>query len=228
MLSLKKGKICLCDEKGNQKDSVEFSFNPSSYTIKSTPAYKTVKQMGQDGEEQIFISGAARELSATLFFDSASDAAASLSPGIQKAVNENKLSPVTDKTKKLMSTVRIDGEQHTPPMVIFSWGNLNFKGRITSLTEEYTMFSMEGKPIRAKVQINIKEDLDEALTKKTSPFESPDRTKSRVIVEGMSLWSLAYEEYDDCEKWRVIAKANHIMNPLELVPGQVIKVPALP
>lgn len=228
MLSLKKGKIYLCDEKGNQKDSVEFSFNPSSYTIKSTPAYKTVKQMGQDGEEQIFISGAARELSTTLFFDSASDAVSSSSAGIQKAVNENKLSPVTDKTKKLMATVQIDGEQHTPPMVIFSWGNLNFKGRITSLTEEYTMFSVEGKPIRAKVQINIKEDLDEALTRKTSPFESPDRTKRRVIVEGMSLWSLAYEEYDDCEKWRVIAKANHIMNPLELVPGQVIKIPALP
>ena len=61
----------------------------------------------------------------------------------------------------------------------------------------------------------------------TSPFESPDRTKSRVVVEGMSLWSLAYEEYDDCEKWRIIARANHIMNPLDIRPGQVIRIPAL-
>ena len=52
-------------------------------------------------------------------------------------------------------------------------------------------------------------------------------TKSRVVVEGMSLWSLAYEEYDDCEKWRIIARANHIMNPLDIRPGQVIRIPAL-
>ena len=43
----------------------------------------------------------------------------------------------------------------------------------------------------------------------------------------MSLWSIAYEEYDDCEKWREIAKANNIMNPLDIRPGQVIRIPAL-
>lgn len=226
MLSLSKGKIYACDEKGNKGESLEFSFNPSSYTIKSRPVYKSVPAVGQDGTDTIFIHGAARDLSVTLFFDSASDASQSF-VGIQEAVKEDKLPPVTDKTKKLAGMVRIKGSSHTPPMVIFSWGNLNFKGVITSITEEYTMFTVQGKPIRAKVQLTIKEDLDEALTKKTSPFESPDRTKSRVVVEGMSLWSLAYEEYDDCEKWRVIAKANHIMNPLDILPGQVLKIPAL-
>lgn len=226
MLSMSKGRIYACDEKGRKGDSVEFSFNPSSYTIKSTPTYKTIPAVGQDGTDTVFIHGAARELSVTLFFDSASDASQPF-VGIQQAIKEDTLPPITDKTKKLTSMVQIEGSSHTPPMVIFSWGNLNFKGVITSITEEYTMFTIHGKPIRAKVQLTIKEDLDEALTKKTSPFESPDRTKSRVIVEGMSLWALAYEEYDDCEKWRVIAKANHLMNPLDIVPGQVIKIPAL-
>lgn len=226
MLSLSKGKIYVCDDNGNKGESLEFSFNPSSYTIKSTPTYKTVPAVGQDGTDTVFIHGAVKELTVTLFFDSASE---SQQPfvGIQEAIKEDKLAPVTDKTKKLTGMVRIKSSSHTPPMVIFSWGNLNFKGSITGITEEYTMFTLQGKPIRAKVQLTIKEDLDEALTKKASPFESPDRTKSRVIVEGMSLWSLAYEEYDDCEKWRVIAKANNIMNPLDIVPGQVVMIPAL-
>lgn len=229
MLALKKGKIYFCDEKGNKKtgDFLEFSFNPASYTIKSTTSYKAEKPIGQDGETPAFVGGPARELSAALFFDSAADWNQGLSPGIQEALKENQLSPVTDKMKKLSDMVHVDGKQHTPPLVIFSWGNLNFKGVVTSLSEEYTMFTMEGKPIRAKVQIHIKEKTDAELTKKNSPFESPDRTKTRVVVEGMSLWSLAYEEYDDCEKWRIIAKANQIMNPLDLTPGQVLKIPAL-
>lgn len=234
MLSLKKGTIHICDERGAAKTSVGFTFNPSAYTIRSTPLYQTVKKLGQDNTGSVFISGAARELSAVLYFDSASDSdllplflTPELSRALPMATLENQLKPVTDKTKLLAEAVRVAGEQHTPPTVIFSWGNLNFKGKISSLSEEYTMFSMEGKPIRAKVNITIKEETDEALMRKTSPFESPDRTKSRVIVEGMSLWSLAYEEYDDCEKWRIIARANHIMNPLDVVPGQVVKIPAL-
>lgn len=228
--SLKKGKIYLCDSKGNKKDYVEFSFNPSSYTIKSTPVYKTVQKLGKDSTSSVFLSGASRELSATLYFDSMGEVGASSLPGLglqSLEAMESQAKPVTDKTKKLMATVSVEGEQHKPPQVIFSWGNLNFKGVITSLTEEYTMFNKDGKPIRAKVSINIREDSDEALARMSSPFESPDRTKSRVAVEGMSLWLLAYEEYDDCEKWRRIAQANHIMNPLDLKPGQIIRIPAL-
>lgn len=229
-MALQKGKIKICDEKGNTRHTVTFSFNPSSYTIRSTPVYQAMPKLGQDGEDQVFISGASRELSTVLFFDSAGDTDLFSSGQLgqmSREKMENSLKPVTDKTKLLMETVRIVGDQHKPPKVIFSWGNLNFKGFITSLSEEYTMFSMQGKPIRAKVSISIKEDLEESLARKTSPFESPDRTKSRVIVEGMSLWSLAYEEYDDCEKWRIIARANHLMNPLDIKPGQVIRIPAL-
>ena len=47
------------------------------------------------------------------------------------------------------------------------------------------------------------------------------------VLEGSSLWSMAYEEYGDCEKWRVIAKANGLLNPLQIYPGQVLKIPAL-
>ena len=140
---------------------------------------------------------------------------------------ENQLRPITDKIKKLEQAAHVAGEQHKPPLVVFSWGNLNFKGIISDLSVEYTMFSMEGKPIRATVSLTMAEGKDPSLSAKESPFESPDRTKSRVVVEGMSLWSIAWEEYDDCEKWREIAKANNIMNPLDIRPGQVIQIPAL-
>lgn len=229
MLPLQKGKIYFCDDKGNVKSGeyLEFSFNPSAYTIKSNISYKTENQAGAANTEPMFIGVLSRELSTTLFFDSGANLRYSLKPGIHEMLKENELPPVTNQMKKLHEMVALKGELHTPPTVVFSWGNLHFKGVVTSLSEEFTMFTMDGKPIRAKAQITIKEKQDAELGKKISPFESPDRTKTRVVVEGMSLWSLAYEEYDDCEQWRLIAKANQIMNPLDIVPGQVLKVPAL-
>ena len=59
------------------------------------------------------------------------------------------------------------------------------------------------------------------------PLESPDRTKCRTLYEGQSLWGLAYEEYGDPEKWKEIARENHITNPLQVKPGQVLRLPAL-
>ena len=230
--SLKKGKISICDDKGKPGESINFTFNPSSYHITSTPHYKDVPHLTQDTEKKEFLGGVSRRLSATLIFDSYSDgdlfsnAEAALVTNMTLGV-ENKLKPITDKLKKLEQAAHVAGSQHKPPLVVFSWGNLNFKGIITELSIEYTMFSMEGKPIRATVQISIAEDKDPALAAKESPFESPDRTKTKVVVEGMSLWSIAWEEYDDCEKWREIARANNIMNPLDIRPGQLIRIPAL-
>ena len=89
------------------------------------------------------------------------------------------------------------------------------------------MFDTFGKPIRAKMDITIKEAQEEGITKKTEPFESPDRTKYKTVVEGSSLWNIAYEQYGDCGKWRLIAKANGLLNPLNIYPGQVLKIPAL-
>ncbi len=232
MTTLKKGHLIICDEKGNPSESISFTFNPSSYRITSTPHYRDVRHLSQDTEKKEFLGGVSRTLSVSLIFDSFSDEDLFSYDSARQVTNitegiENQLRPITDKINKLEMASHVSGKQHKPPLVIFSWGNLNFRGIISDLSIEYTMFSMEGKPIRATVQLTMAEGKDPELSTKESPFESPDRTKSRVVVEGMSLWSIAWDEYDDCEKWRIIARANNIMNPMDIRPGQVIKIPAL-
>ena len=173
---------------------------------------------------------AQKEFTTTLFFDSEGEKGRSESLiGIATGMlsSSSSVKPVTDIMKKITSAVQVSGSDHKPPLVSFVWGNLSFKGVITSVTETFTMFDTFGKPIRAKMDLTIKEAQEEGLTKKAEPFESPDRTKYRTVLEGTSLWNIAYEEYGDCEKWRVIAKANGLLNPLKIYPGQVLKIPAL-
>lgn len=229
---MEKGKIIICDEKDNESDSINFTFNPSSYSISSTPRYKDISPLSTDEEKKEYLGGVSRTLSCTLIFDSFSDVDLFSKDSAKKVTQmtdgiENQLPPITNKLNKLELAAHVNGEVHKPPTVKFIWGNLKFRGVISNLSIEYTMFSMEGKPIRARAQLTIAETRDPKLSVMKSPFESPDRTKSKVVVEGMSLWSIAWDEYDDCEKWRDIARANNIMNPTDLRPGQVIQIPAL-
>lgn len=225
-----KAKLVL--KKEGKDEEINCMFNPSQYAVKNNVNYKEEHSLGTDMSRMVFISGGQSELSLTLYFDSMGEpgrlSSAGAAVGMAASVlSSGSLPPVTDTTKKITAAMRVSGTEHRPPLVAFKWGNLNFQGVVTSMTETFTMFDMSGKPIRSKVDLTIRADGDEKAEKMKEPFESPDRTKCRTVIEGMSLWSLAWDEYGDCGKWREIARANGIKNPLAIYPGQILKVPAL-
>ncbi len=220
--SMKKAKIKIMTKEAKE---LECTFNPSQYVIRSAVNYGESNVLGELPHLQ-FINETREELSLTLYF--ASDYNELLPGGVSNPLlQETLVDPVSKDLNILRKATLIAGEVHRPPMVSFEWGNLNFKGYITSMTQTYTMFSISGKPLRAKVDLTIKSGEKDSEAKKKSPLESPDRTKSRTMSEGMSLWELALEEYGDARMWRVIAKANHLENPLDVKVGQQLKIPAI-
>lgn len=134
---------------------------------------------------------------------------------------------VTKYTKRIRNLTLIDGTLHRVPKVTFSWGSIQFTGIITDVKESYTMFLADGMPVRAKVEVSFKSVYDISTGKRMSPLESPDRTKIKTVMQGDSLWSIAAQEYEDPEKWKLIAQENGILNPLKLSPGQTLKLPPL-
>ncbi len=200
-------------------EELEVMFNPESYNLSFSASYSEKKVVGLDGPIIQYISGDSQSLDMTLYFDT-------YSPPTLKQPKESG-SDVTKITRKLAALVFIKGSLHRPPMVTFKWGGLNFKGVVTSVKQACTMFLSDGMPVRARVDLTFKSMLDVSTSKMISPFESPDRTKVRTIHEGEQLWNYAWQEYGDMEQWRAIARENGIMNPLDIVPGQKIKLPAL-
>ena len=55
---------------------------------------------------------------------------------------------------------------------------------------------------------------------------SSDVAKIWVVKRGQSLATIAAAEYGDSRAWRIIADANGIDNPLDLVPGSRLLLPA--
>lgn len=193
---------------------IKVLFNPSEYNLSKGVSYADKKVLGMDSPFIQFVSGEAEMLKITLMFDTYEP------PGIHSP--EEGGGDVRLETRKITSLTDIDPTKHRPPIVKFHYGSLHFRGVITEVNQVFTMFLGSGKPVRAKLELTFRSMEDKKL-----PLESPDRTKCRTIQESQHLWNLAWEEYGDTQMWKVIARENHIMNPLDVKPGQVLKLPAI-
>ena len=204
---------------------VDVLFNPSEYQLTDGANYAEKKVPGLDGPVLQYISGEATELTLSLFLDTyvPNKPSGLLSFGSGPGASTD----VSVITKQIADATSIDGSLHRPPKVTFKWGSLNFNGVVTKFNHTYTMFTESGMPVRAKVNLTFKSLISPKDTHRESPFESPDRSKYRTIREGIGLWDIANMEYGDPDMWKVVAMENGILNPLDVRPGQVVKLPAL-
>ncbi|MBD5532875.1 MAG: hypothetical protein HDQ98_11900 [Lachnospiraceae bacterium] len=222
-MGLTKAKLEIEKEVG--KTVIEVLFNPSEYQLTDAANYSEKKVPGLDGPVLQYVSGEATELSLNLFLDTyVPKKSSSLIPFGSSGDSSEDVSYIT---KLIADAVCIDGSLHRPPKVTFKWGSLNFNGVVTKFNHTYTMFTESGMPVRAKVSLTFKSLISPKDTRRKSPFESPDRSKYRTIRQGIGLWDIANMEYGDPNMWKVIAKENGILNPLDVRPGQVVKLPAL-
>jgi len=228
-MALEKAKLIVEKERGSETISVQF--NPAEYNLSGSANYAEKSIPGFPGPITQFVSGGADTLSLSLTFDTYDTPENGVRP-VQSgtavtAMKPHKPTDVSLLTRKVARLTEIDGSLHRPPTVTFAWGALHFKGVVTEVRQSYTMFMPNGMPVRARVELTFKSVVDVANKKKASPLESPDRTKYRTVHEGEHLWNFAVQEYGDAEQWRAIARENGLMNPLDIRPGQVIKLPAL-
>lgn len=223
-MGLTKAKLVIEKETGSK--TIDVLFNPSEYQLTDGASYSEKRVPGLDGPIVQYISGDATELSVSLFLDTYVPGGSSLLSAVP-GLGGNSSTDVSAITKEIAEATSIVGSLHRPPKVTFKWGSLNFEGVITKVSHTYTMFTESGMPVRAKVNLTFRSLISPEDSKRKSPFESPDRTKYRTITEGTQLWSLAYAEYGDPEMWKLIAKENGIMNPLDVRPGQVVRLPAI-
>ena len=114
-----------------------------------------------------------------------------------------------------------------PPKVTFSWGVFRFVGHISSVKITYKLFGVGGRPLRAEVNVSLKENPDAlAFTNPTSG--GPAGRRMHVVSEGDSLQSIAFAEYGKPTHWRMLAEANGIDDPLRVAPGTALLIPPSP
>ena len=194
-------------------------FNPSEYDVSNSVKYASKTTPGGRTTIHQFVAGESPTLTLSLMFDTY------IPPSIDVPVEGG--IDVTLLTRQVVALTHIKGTLHRPPIVTFMWGTVTFRGIVTDVKQKFTMFLTSGIPVRAKLDVTFKAVGDNQILSMLSPLESPDRTKYRVLKQGEYLWNYANEEYGSPSMWRVIAKENGIMNPLDVEPGMHLKLPSI-
>jgi len=213
-------------------DPIPVQFNPTELQLEKQSQFAEIGIPGLIAPLQQFVRGQAEVLTVELFFDSS-----------DKGTGVNAES-VAKQTDLFYSLARIEPSGHAPPPVTFHWGSEfpgqrlpskqsgqqrdAFKGVVVSLRQTFTFWSRSGVPLRAKLNLTIREylTLDDQL-KQLNP-SSPDRTHGHVLRDGESLSQLSQLYWLRPSEWRRIATDNGIEDPRRLTPGRNLRVPRIP
>jgi nucleoid-associated protein YgaU len=213
-------------------DDFVVPFNPTELSFDKQMQFAEVAIPGLDAPLQQFVRGQAEKLTIELFFDSTEKKGFGL--------GAESVTPLTDKVFQL---ARIDPDLHAPPIVTLSWNHHfpgdsldsflggqrrnSFVGVIESIKQKFTLFSPEGIPLRATVNLVLREyrTLDEQLEQLN--LMSPDRTHSHTLRGGETLSAVAAEEWKRPAEWRAIADENEIEDPRRLRVGTFLTIPVI-
>ena len=207
-------------------ETIPVLFNPTEYTITKTNTWNFKEVQGQSLPPPEFGGGAPRQITLSLLLDN------SLLEGSQTVKD------ITDKLFKMMEVgdgQPAGGTRASPPKVTFRWGAVDtFLAVCTSLTVAYQLFEPNGMPIRADVKLDLKQ-ADQASTASSGSAQKGTNPTTRAmdghgvhtVQDGDSLPSIAYRAYGDATRWRTIAEANEIDDPLRLRRGTPLMLPRL-
>ena len=199
---------------------VECMFNPTTFAFSASARWESDQVPGKNTPSLRYAGGGSGSFSLSLVFDTTDVG-----------------TTVTRHTNALLGLMEIDTSlagydaaknNGRPPWVKFHWGTElhSFKAVITSTNVTFTYFSSEGMPLRANVEVSLEQyepDANWGPQNPTSGTPSPNRTHQ--IQAGETLDRIAARYFGDPTRWRTLAAANGIADPLDLKPGRIISIP---
>lgn len=185
-------------------------FNPPEYQLQKTNQFAEVGIPGLGSSMLQFVKGSAQTLTMELFFDTTA-------LGVDVRLFTALVLALTD----------VNSDTHAPPRLMFVWGSLIFPCVLEGVTQRFDYFNALGLPLRARLSVTLKGNDLLADLLASIPLLSADRTKRRTVKGGETLQTIAAQEYRDARRWRPIAEANKIDNPLTIQTGDNLIVPTL-
>lgn len=217
-MSLEKLRI----ENTDNGDSFTVLFNPSEYSVEESNSWEEQKRERQKPELQ-FTGQALRKLSMELFLDTYEQ---------KKDVRTE-----TGKLSNMLMVTSDDGNNgKRPPKLQLSWGDADpnaqngifpFVCVLTSLRQQFTLFTSKGTPVRAKLTAAFTEYILPAEQLQQQPQNNSFPFQTYTIRAGDTLSGIAASVWRNPHEWRRLAVANQIRNPRLLEPGQTLVVPAI-
>jgi Contractile injection system tube protein/LysM domain len=207
-------KLTITPKDTTEIDEFEVLFNPNTYSISKSLTWNAEVNRALNASTLGFGGSTNRDLTLELFYD----------------VTETPGSDVRTETNKVVALTRLKRDGQEPPLVQITWGdgsqdrfNFPFIGVVSQLTQRFTLFRADGRPVRATLNVTFKEFLNTEIDQ----HETDPEFTTRMVKRGDSMSSIAAEVYRDPALWRVIAEANQLDDPRHLPVGLRLNIPKL-
>jgi len=215
-LFLEKAKLVVVQGQPKKRE-LKFKYNPEKFTLTKSAIWQDAsKGTKEEPAEPTFQKTEPATLTMDLFFDAYEEFAGDVTGDVRTLLTWTK--PCPPKVNDVMN----------PPILELRWGDSKalrgFRGYLSSVTANYTLFRMNGTPVRATCSITLKE-VPKRVAGQNPTSGSRATLRSRVLIEGESLQAIAWQEYGNATHWRAIAEFNGIDDPLRLEAGLRLLIP---
>lgn len=211
----------------NTGDRVQVQFNPSEYTVSRENNFAPAAIPGLSAPLLHFAHGNMQTLEMELLLDTYE--AHPNETGFGGAGQENaRGADVRELVRTVTGLMDIDSATHAPPVLLFTWASLSFTCVLARVSQTFTMFGPDGRPVRARLQVTFNEYRNADFETREVKRETADYSKTYVVRQGETLSIIAERTYRDPSKWRPIAIRNGVVDPLALTVGDRLQIPRLP
>ena len=181
-------------------------YNPDELRLEQGNNFAEVGIPGLNAPPVQYLRGKARTLSMDLFFDS------------YEADQD-----VRTHTGPLVKLLDKEPLTKAPPVLLFSMGQFNFQCVLVDASQRFTMFRRDGTPVRSTIAVRFQEFVRVEIEIERGLFIGPPTLHNVVRSETAS--AIAATVLGDPARWREVAEANGIDDPLNIAPGLTLKVP---
>lgn len=208
-------------------------YNPQELKIEQGNNFAEVGIPGLNAPPLQYVRGKSRTLTMELFFDSYEG-------------NED----VRLHTGPIVRLLDRQPQTQAPPVLLFSFGRMQFRCVLIDAAQRYTMFARDGTPVRSTMSVRLQEYVDvQVQVRQGVFFGSPTVSAAagaalagtrqarnsvltgaatvHVTVRGDTLSGIAAAYLGDPAQWRRIAGANQIDDPLTVPPGVPLVIPSM-
>ena len=206
-------------------------YNPQELTLEQGNNFAEIGIPGLNASPVQYVRGKTRTLAMELFFDS-------------YEIGQD----VRTYTAPIVRLLDRQPQTQAPPVLLFSMGRFQFRCVLVDAGQRFTMFMPDGTPVRSTMSVRLQEfvevelQLERGLFLGSPTVSAAVNTAARAIggtirsltaaptvhstVQGDTLSGLADSYLGDPGRWREIADANAVQDPLDLPPRPLLIPPA--
>jgi len=196
--------------------TIKLQINPTSLKYSIGISYSKDKAVGKSNAEINY----ERSNNSTLNFDFIFD-----DTGI---IPTPKKQSLVEMINHLEETVcNINSETHEPNYLQISWGSFLFKGRMSTLSYDYSLFRPDGSPLRVKVSMAVEGYMNKLKESKTVCRNSSDLSRMVTLNAGENISLLCKQIYGDSSYCLDIADYNNLADFRNVQIGTQLMFPPL-